>query len=98
MVKRIIWTHRAVSVFRNILEYYYLRNGSKTYSASLSKEIKDLISLLLKHPFLGRKTEIDHIRVLIKGDYKIFYRIDKKEIVILMIWDCRQDPDSLKLF
>jgi plasmid stabilization system protein ParE len=97
MVKRIIWTNRAVSVFQKILEYYYLRNGTKTYSSNLNKEIKDLVSLLSKHPFLGRKTEMEHLRVLIKGDYKIFYRIEKKEIIILLIWDCRQNPGSLKL-
>ena len=97
MVKRIVWTQRAIAIFQNILEYYFVRNGTKTYSSILNKEIKELISFLKKHPFLGRKTEIDHIRVLIKGEYKIFYRIDKQEIIILLIWDCRPNPDSLNL-
>ena len=94
MVKRIIWTLKAVSVFNKILVYYFQRNGSKVNSSILNKEIKETVNLLIKYPFLGRKTEYDQIRVLIKGNFKIFYRIDKKEIIIMMVWDCRQDPND----
>ena len=97
MVRRITWTKKAFTVFQKILEFYYQRNGTKTYSSRLNIEIKELIYLLRKHPFLGRKTEIEDIRVLVKGDYKIFYRVDKSDIVILLVWDCRQNPESLKL-
>ena len=97
MVKRIIWSLKAISLFTRILEFYYQRNGTKTYSSSLNKEIKETIALLKKHPFLGRKTGTAHVRALIKGDFKIFYRIDENEIIILMIWDCRQDPETFLL-
>ena len=97
MVKRIIWSVKAVSVFSKILDFYYQRNGTKAYSSGLNNEVRETIALLKKHPFLGRKTEFDHVRVLIKGDYKIFYQIMEKEILILMIWDSRQDPTDLNL-
>ena len=97
MARRIIWTLKAISIFTLILEFYYQRNGTKTYSSSLNKEIKKTISLLKSHPFLGRKTESDHVRVLIKGDFKIFYQVEKHDVIILMIWDCRQDPETFHL-
>ncbi len=81
----------------DILEFYYVRNKSKTYSRKLNSEIKQLIKILAKQPFLGRKTEKNNIRVLIKGNYKIFYEIKPEEIVILLVWDTRQNPENFKL-
>jgi len=46
MVKRIIWTLKAVSVFNKILDYYFQRNGSKVNSSILNKEIKETVNLL----------------------------------------------------
>ena len=97
MARRIIWSHKAVYVFNRILEFYFQRNGSKIYSSRLNKEIRETISLLIKHPFIGKKTESDHLRVIIKGELKIFYQVGENDILILMIWDSRQDPDSLNL-
>ena len=96
MVRRIIWTQQAVSVFNQILEFYYLRNGSKTYSFNLNREIQESIALLKRHPFIGRKTDKENVRILIKANYKIFYRVSKTEIIILMVWDTHQDPETLK--
>ena len=95
MVRRIVWTSKADEIFTRILEYYIERNGSKTYSRKLNNEVKEIISLLSKHPFLGAKTEIEDLRVIIQGDYKIFYQVNLKEIIIHLVWDCRQNPDDL---
>jgi len=95
MVRRIIWTSKADTIFSNILEFYIERNKSKLYSRKLNKEINDIVNLLLKHPFLGTKSDYKDIRVLIKGDYKIFYQIKPNELIILLVWDCRQSLDFL---
>ncbi|RLD50222.1 MAG: type II toxin-antitoxin system RelE/ParE family toxin [Bacteroidetes bacterium] len=97
MVRGIVWSKRAEKLFFDILEFYYVRNKSKTYSRKLNSEIKQLIKILAKQPFLGRKTEKNNIRVLIKGNYKIFYEIEPEEIVILLVWDTRQNPENFKL-
>jgi len=75
MARKIIWTGNAEKIFVKILEFYYNRNGSKSYSKKLSAEIKQLVSFLKRHPFLGMKAETKNTRVLVKGNYKIFYRI-----------------------
>ena len=97
MARRIVWTSKANLIFTEILEYYCNRNKSKTYSRKLNKEIHEIVSILPKYPFIGRKTDLDDIRVLIKGYYKIFYRVSPKEIVILLVWDTRQNPNYLSL-
>ena len=97
MVRRIIWSKRAEKVFVQILEFNNNRNKSRAYSRKLNYEIKRIIDILAKQPYLGRKTENKKIRIIIKGNYKIFYQIEPDEIVILLVWDTRQNPDDLTL-
>jgi len=97
MARRIIWSEKAKTVFQEILVFYYKRNGTKIYSKKLNSEIKKLISLLKKQAFIGRLTNIDNVRVLIKDNFKIFYKVEQNIIIILLVWDCRQDPNDLKI-
>jgi plasmid stabilization system protein ParE len=97
MAKRIIWTDRADSTFTKILEYYIDRNGSKVFSRKLNKEIKLLLLDLLKQPQLGLKTEKINYRVLIRGNFKIFYEIYDEIIIVHLVWDCRQSPTKIDL-
>jgi toxin YoeB len=96
MVKRIIWSSKAEQIYSGILRFYVQRNGSKTYSRKLNIEVKKLVNLLLKYPFLGKKTSLSNTRVLIKGNYKIIYKIYPEELVIILFWDNRQDPEKLQ--
>ncbi|WP_163416800.1 type II toxin-antitoxin system RelE/ParE family toxin [Flagellimonas sp. HSM57] len=97
MAKRIVWTSKADIVFTKLLEFYCERNGSKTYSRKLNKEIKTAVKLLSKYPLLGIKTNQSNLYMLIKGHFKIFYEPRPNEIVIHLIWDTRQNPSSLEL-
>ncbi len=97
MVRRIIWTRRASIVFLEILEFYFIRNRTKTYSKKINSEIKQILNLLGKHPFLGKKTNKENVRVLIKGNYQIYYKPKTDKIIVLLVWDSRQNPDKLKI-
>ncbi|MBW1298515.1 type II toxin-antitoxin system RelE/ParE family toxin [Aquimarina litoralis] len=97
MARRIVWTSKADIIFTEILEFYCNRNKSKTYSRKLNREVNTIVQLLPKYPFIGIKTEIDSIRVLIKGNYKVFYENKPSEIIILLVWDTRQDPTKIPL-
>jgi toxin YoeB len=95
MVKRIIWSSLASEIYTNILQYYFERNGNKIYSRKLNSRIKKTIFLISNYPYLGRKTEIENVREFYEDNLKIIYQIRPLEIVILMIWDIRQDPENL---
>jgi len=98
MVKRkIVWSSRAKADILKVLEFFYIRNGSKTYSKKLNSKIRKTVKLLSKHPFLGIQSDIENIRVLVEGDYVIFYQVDEDSIRITTIWDCRQNPDNLTI-
>jgi plasmid stabilization system protein ParE len=95
--RKIIWSHRAKIKHLEILEFYYRRNQSKSYSQKIYKEIKKSVNLLKKQPRLGLKTDDPTVRALIVGDFIVFYEFTKSEIIVHTLWDCRQNPDDLKV-
>jgi len=53
--------------------------------------------LLKKQPEIGIKTDLDNVRGLIVEDFILFYEIYPEMIVVHTVWDCRQNPESLKI-
>src|SRR4030042_2458332 len=98
MVKRrIIWSSRAKLDLSEILDFYYQRNGTKTYSKKLNLNVRKSIRLLSKLPDIGIQTDVKNVRNLIFSDYNIFYRIGVSFIEIITIWDSRQNPEKLDI-
>jgi plasmid stabilization system protein ParE len=93
----IIWTSTAKLELKFILEYYNLRNKSKTYSQKLLRTIQTEIKLLVQQPFIGKKTETINVRGLLIENFIIFYEVNENHIIILSIWDTRQNPTRLNL-
>lgn len=95
MVKvKIEWSLEARLDLLDILEFYILRNGNSVYSKKLNTQINNSIKLLVKNPFLGKQTDDPSIRALITSDYHLIYEVFDKLIMIIMIWDCRRDPED----
>jgi len=92
--RKIIWSNRAKIRLFAILDFYILRNNSKTYSIKLQKLISKEVNLLLKQPDLGLKTSEDTTRGLIIENYIVYYEITDDKIIIHTIWDSRQNPDN----
>jgi plasmid stabilization system protein ParE len=93
MVRRkIIWSPRAKLDLFQILDFYYQRNGTKTYSRKLNTTFRNSIRLLEKHPEIAIRTDVKNIRNLIVGNFGIFYEIKPSTIEIITIWDSRQNP------
>ena len=93
--RKIVWSPNAEIDLLKILEYFYILNGSKTYSVKLNSKIRRAVRLLSNHPFLGLQSDVENVRALVEGDYAIFYQVDIETIRITAIWDCRQNPDNL---
>ena len=94
---KIIWSHTAKIKLSEILEFYYQRNKSKTYSQKIYREVQKSVGLLKNHPKLGLKTDDITVRALILGEFIVFYEFNKTEIIIHTIWDCKQNPDDLRI-
>jgi len=97
MVKRkIIWSPKAKLDLFELLDFYYKRNGTKTYSKKLNSRIRKSVNLLEKYSEIRISTDVQNVRNLINGDCCIFYEIGTNFIEIVTIWDSRQDPDNLQ--
>lgn len=95
--RKIVWSKRASIELYKILKFYAERNKSKIYSEKLYRKFNKELNLLIKHPDLGMKTEIESVRGLIIGDYIFFYEVNEDEIIVLTLWDCKQNPNNLKI-
>ena len=95
--RTIIWSRLATIKLYSILEFYILRNKSKTYSAKLFTKINKEIKLLRNNPDLGIKTTEETIRGLFIESYIIYYQVTENAIIIHSIWDSRQNPEN-KIF
>lgn len=98
MAKReVIWTKVSEIQVQEILELYTQRNKSGQYSRKLYKKFKTELKAAAKNPEVGVKTKLDQIRGLIIEDYILFYEILYDRIIILKVWDCRQNPDKVNI-
>ncbi|AIL46844.1 type II toxin-antitoxin system RelE/ParE family toxin [Elizabethkingia anophelis] len=95
--RKIIWTQKANIERRDILEYSIDRNKSKKFSIKLNKLIVGTIKQIAENPGIGRKTNLENIRVKIIRDYLLFYEFDENYLKILTLWDGRRDENSLQV-
>ena len=95
MARTIIWTERAHQDRIKIFTYWNDRNLSNSYSKKLQRLIKQSLKLISKHPLVGQITDKENVRTRVLKDYHIIYEITEYEVVVLSIWDCRQNPQNL---
>jgi toxin YoeB len=95
--RKIIWSPKAKLDLFEILDFYYQRNGTKTYSKKLNSNFRKTIRLLANYSDIGVQADVQNIRNVIEGDYSIFYEIKPTTIEIVTIWDNRQNPDDLPI-
>ncbi len=95
--KEIVWSSFAKLQLENILEYYFIRNESPSYSLKLLDEVEDLLNTLSNSELIGRLTSNKITRVISMKVYLIFYEINGNQIEIVSFWDNRQDIKNRKV-
>jgi len=96
MARQVVWTVPAELDRKEILAYWLERNGSPTYSIKLFERFRAATRTILSHPFIGRPTDIEGIRVLGVGESLLFYEVFVDSIVVHHVWDARRDLKKLK--
>ena len=96
VARRIVWTSSAKLQLKTIFEYFNFRNKNKIYSLKLNALIQTELKKLLQQPNIGKKTDLINVRGLLIENYYIFYEINETHIIILSVWDTRQNPKRLK--
>ena len=99
---KIYWTDWAKIEVKSI--YVFLKTGANIAVAKkITKEITDEVKLLSNQPYLGQIEQqliasSREFRTLIYSNYKIIYciNLDKNQIEIWDVFDCRQNPIKIK--
>jgi plasmid stabilization system protein ParE len=95
MALRIFWTNRASKNFDIIIEYLEVEWGDQVTKRFI-KAVNDFLELLVEFPELG---SIENKEKGIRGftlikQINIFYRITSDKIIILGLFDNRQNPSK----
>ncbi len=89
------WNDKAEESLRQILDFYFVQNGSAEYRLKLYDEIIAGIEVLKKFPKAGKLINYKDIYELVFARNSVFYRIEQSTIFILLVWDNRQNPEKL---
>jgi len=95
MVRQIIWGRFAQHDRLQILFYWHKRNKSKTFSKKLNSLFNEGLKLVCKYPTIGKPTNKPNIRIKIVREYFLVYEIYEDKIIVLRVWDSRQNPNDL---
>jgi plasmid stabilization system protein ParE len=95
MGKRLIWSVRAQNDRKSIFAYWNNRNGSRAYSSKLNRLLLDALSKVCEFSEAGQLADEIAFRSIIVRDYRIYYDVGPDFILVLTIWDTRQNPDEL---
>lgn len=96
MAKSVIWSPRAQKDRKQILDYWRNHNQSVTYSKKLDRKFREAIILIKHYPKIGKLTEDHKARIKIVKDYLLIYEENENTIILLTIWDTRQDRVKLE--
>lgn len=81
---------------------YYKLVANESIAEKIKKSIFSATKILVKQPFIGQIEENladlkQSHRYLVEGNYKIIYRVIDENIYITDVFDCRQNPQKIKL-
>ena len=86
---------------REIFDYYRIVTNRKVAYKMIDK-IRDTIELLATHPLMGTTlTEYAGLSfayrsIVAHPHYKVIYRVENDKVIVISVWDCRQDPATLE--
>jgi plasmid stabilization system protein ParE len=94
------WDKNAQKRLHEIYDFYYSVAGRKV-AMKIVTRIREKVLALEKVPFgsieLTLEGEPEEYRyTVIKKLHKAIYCIEDETIVVVDIWDCRQDPETLR--
>ncbi len=98
MEKEIIWTEKALQDRFDIYTFWAYHNQSTSFSEKLDERILNLADLISKYPAIGKQSGFQGVRMKALAHVSIFYIEKDRQIIILRIWDNRQNPEKLMLF
>ena len=96
----VFWSPNAKNTLRNIFDYYLDVAGRKV-AKKIVEEVRKTAHSLGAMPFMGVQEEelpVGYRSLVGNKNFKVVYRVNeiKETVEVVTIFDCRQNPSSLK--
>ena len=96
MAKKIEWTQTSIHDRFRIYNFWIDNNKSDSYSKKLEILFNEAAKLISEFPEIGTETDFPNLRVKVVKSYKFFYINQVDKILIIRVWDSRQNPADLE--
>jgi len=93
----IIWSTKATSDLKEIIEFWNFKNKSTSYSKKLVLLIQNKLEQISENPLSGISTDLENVRSILFENYYLHYSFTSEKILVLRIWDVRQNPLNFEL-
>lgn len=100
MEVKVLWTDFALSQLESIYDYYKYKASTRVAKKLVRLIVETSISLQtnpligIKEPLLSER--VYEYRGLIVKKYKIIYRFVDNRVIIVSVFDCRQNPKAIE--
>lgn len=92
---KIVWTPLAIDSLNQIY-HFTVETWNENIAEKLLIQLDYKISQLSLNPLLGPKFEDSSFRrILIHRNVSLFYKVNNDSVRLLLVWDNRQNPQSL---
>jgi plasmid stabilization system protein ParE len=93
---KIEWRDKAIEELQSIYDYIYLRSPQNAENVintllNLGDSLAEFPNKYPIEPLLNR----ENTRFVTKWSFKIIYRVEKERIIILRVFNAKQNPDKL---
>jgi hypothetical protein len=95
--KNIIWGLFADKQFKKALLFHFELAGNSAFSEKLKNETAYVLDLILDYNFIGVPIFKSNYRSMLVFHYSIVYEVLENEIFIVLFWDTRRNPKTLKI-
>lgn len=94
--RKIIWTIEALLTKKELFKYWNFRNKSTLYSEKLELIFKEKLKQVAQYPEDSIVIS-DNLRIVLIRDYYLVFNFNQETIIVLDIWDTRQNPDNFSI-
>ncbi len=93
-MKRIAWSKNAILSRKSIFKYWNNRNKSTLYSTKLNGLFTEALVIISNLPESSQESTKKNVRLKLVHDYYLVYEIFEDAILVIDIWDTRQNPEN----
>ena len=95
--KIIIWSELAQRQYKKSLEYHFQTNRNINFCLKLNTEINNTLNLISQFNELGIAIPKTKFRSVSVFCYSIVYELNNDFISVLLFWNTRRNPKTLKI-